>query len=416
MTTAIFGQDELQRKPFADRVVRYAIGLCDQDVLPAGRVLAIDAPWGSGKSWLALRLVERLGQESEVTPIYINAFEFDYHHDPFSVLLSAILAALRGKQSNNLIDGLKDAGAAVINAATPKGVAALFSAAGSALIPGGAALIESIGEALGDASREALKTYENVRKTNEAFRTELKRITTTGERSGSRLIVIIDELDRCRPTFALEMLERIKHLFDVQNLAFILSIHKPALQAAIEHTYGASIEASLYLRKFISLEIPLPNSTGRQSTIKSRANHFRQFLYARFGQREANNELYSPIAQFAAYFPATLRDIEYIMLLSKIAPPAFDRGFPAVYALLLWMFDKSAFEAARRSDSQFFEREYQRLIQQTSEHTDYGRLMAQAFATQVNSVTHQNSDPEHANIATSLRQACLDLDLGQLRI
>lgn len=64
----------------------------------------------------------------------------------------------------------------------------------------------------------------------------------------------IDELDRCRPTFAIELLERIKHLFDIQNIVFVLSIDKEQLEASTAAAYGSAINAPEYLRRFIDLE------------------------------------------------------------------------------------------------------------------------------------------------------------------
>ncbi|TXD80751.1 AAA family ATPase [Mitsuaria sp. TWR114] len=407
----VFGQDELQRKPFAERVIRFAIGLCDQEVLPAGRVLAIDAPWGSGKSWVATRLVEQLRLESEVTPIYINAFEFDFHHDPFSVLLSAILDATKGNgQKCGVIEGLRTAGAAVLSAASPKAVVALAAAAGSTLIPGSGALVESISEALGDASKDALKIYSEVKKTSDAFRKELGKVAKD---SKNRIIIVIDELDRCRPTFALEMLERIKHLFDVQNLVFVLAVHKPALESAIQHTYGNGIVPSLYLRKFISLEVALPNSLGRGRSLEDRARYYREFINARFGAANNDVDLLLPLVELAPYFDATLRDLEYVILLSKLAPNAMHRGFSAVYALLLWMFDRESFEQIRQGRSETFQAEYQRFAKHGNSHGNVGTLLVRALASHVSGINKTSEDLE---IIKDVRLSCRDLDLGSLRI
>ena len=73
------------------------------------------------------------------------------------------------------------------------------------------------------------------------------------EDSSKPLLFFIDELDRCRPTFAIEMLERIKHLFDVKNMVFVLSIDKKQLEAITAAVYGERIDASEYLRRFIDL-------------------------------------------------------------------------------------------------------------------------------------------------------------------
>lgn len=72
--------------------------------------------------------------------------------------------------------------------------------------------------------------------------------------SSGRLVIVIDELDRCKPTFAVEILEKIKHLFSVKNIVFLLVMHKQQLEEAIRSVYGSNIDAHTYLQKFINVE------------------------------------------------------------------------------------------------------------------------------------------------------------------
>jgi hypothetical protein len=72
---------------------------------------------------------------------------------------------------------------------------------------------------------------------------------------------MVDELDRCNPTFAVKVLERIKHLFDVPNVVFILSIDKKQLVCSVKGFYGSNeIDAEEYLRRFIDIEYNLPEA------------------------------------------------------------------------------------------------------------------------------------------------------------
>ena len=75
-------------------------------------------------------------------------------------------------------------------------------------------------------------------------------------------------MDRCRPTFAIEMLERIKHLFDVANIVFVLSVDKKQLEASTAAVYGERINAAEYLRRFIDLEYGIPLVQTKQFTKK----------------------------------------------------------------------------------------------------------------------------------------------------
>jgi hypothetical protein len=75
---------------------------------------------------------------------------------------------------------------------------------------------------------------------------------------GNRLVVIIDELDRCKPSYAVQLLERIKHYFDDVRVTFVFSINTEQLQHTIKRYYGNEFAASRYLDRFFDLRISLP--------------------------------------------------------------------------------------------------------------------------------------------------------------
>ena len=72
------------------------------------------------------------------------------------------------------------------------------------------------------------------------------------------LVIIIDELDRCKPTFAVEILEKIKHLYSVEKVIFVLVMNREQLEESIKCVYGQNIDAHTYLQKFINIEATLP--------------------------------------------------------------------------------------------------------------------------------------------------------------
>ncbi|MCP5250213.1 MAG: hypothetical protein H6939_00575 [Burkholderiales bacterium] len=73
------------------------------------------------------------------------------------------------------------------------------------------------------------------------------------------VVIFIDELDRCKPTFAIKLIERIKHFFDVPGLVFVLLMNRKQLESALEKYYGTStLDSKEYLGKFINLYLTLP--------------------------------------------------------------------------------------------------------------------------------------------------------------
>ncbi|MCE9803307.1 NTPase, partial [Raoultella ornithinolytica] len=94
----------------------------------------------------------------------------------------------------------------------------------------------------------------------------------------NKTIIIIDELDRCRPSFSTSILETIKHIFDTENVFFILVTNSVQLRASINHTYGYSIDAQKYLDKFIKYTITLPDTfkTDRQEVRRTSVEYWLQ--------------------------------------------------------------------------------------------------------------------------------------------
>ncbi|SEW38893.1 KAP family P-loop NTPase fold protein [[Clostridium] fimetarium] len=78
----------------------------------------------------------------------------------------------------------------------------------------------------------------------------------------NKLVVFIDELDRCRPDFAIRLLEKIKHFIDDDRIIFVYSINKNELCHTINKFYGNEFNSTKYLNKFFDLSFELNNSTS----------------------------------------------------------------------------------------------------------------------------------------------------------
>lgn len=103
-------------------------------------------------------------------------------------------------------------------------------------------------------ARSAWTIMPNRRKPLRNLRAACSRFIA--DNAGEKPVVFfIDELDRCRPDYSVKVLERIKHLFDLPNIIFVLSVNKKQLGHAIQGFYGtSSLDADDYLRRFIDLE------------------------------------------------------------------------------------------------------------------------------------------------------------------
>lgn len=122
---------------------------------------------------------------------------------------------------------------------------------------------------------------------------------------GERLVIFIDELDRCRPTFAVELLEQIKHYFDNDKITFVFSTNIKQLQYTIKKYYGEAFEAKRYLDKFFDLTVSL--------------NEVNVIEYFNFVNEDLRDDMYDYVCkEIVKEYNFTLRDIIKFTQINKI--------------------------------------------------------------------------------------------------
>ena len=224
-------------------------------------VIALNGEWGTGKSTFLQMWAGYLRNEGHPV-ILFDAFAHDYIADPFEALAGEILdltKTLKPAAAKDFMEVAKSAGKVLIKAGVAFGIRAATAGILDASVAADA--IEDAKDAVGDATdkmvEEALESRKKERNTFEAFRKALSELPPLLKETGKPLIFIVDELDRCKPSFALQLLERIKHFFSVPNVHFVLGVQMQQLQTSVRTAYGSDIDAQLYLQKFISLNIDL---------------------------------------------------------------------------------------------------------------------------------------------------------------
>ncbi|MEZ4745330.1 MAG: P-loop NTPase fold protein [Calditrichia bacterium] len=115
------------------------------------------------------------------------------------------------------------------------------------------------------------------------------------------MVFIIDELDRCRPTYAVELIERIKHLFLVNGIVFVLGIDREQLGNSVRSLFGNDMKVDGYLRRFIDLSYQLPN-TQPKAFIKHLFEHFGLDKY--LWEKSRKNSIYTDYDQLTAMYYA----------------------------------------------------------------------------------------------------------------
>lgn len=221
-------------------------------------VLSLDDKWGSGKTfflkrWVAAHTIEN---ECTATTVYFDAFENDYLTDPLVSLITAVSARTADSQGAT-VRNLKEVAAKLAKPA--------LSVALSVATFGAKQHLNELGDAVAEVvSGEAKDTVEDLwgaeKDRKEAVSDFKNLLSDLAEKSP--LVIVVDELDRCRPDYALNVLEIIKHFFSVPKVHFILGVNGKALENSVKARYGADIDAERYLRKFINVSFSLPREIG----------------------------------------------------------------------------------------------------------------------------------------------------------
>ena len=221
-------------------------------------VMAVDAGWGMGKTTFLKMWAQHL-RNAQFPVVMFNAWETDFAQDPFIALYSEItggLSELPGASRRIDAQRLRSAAGVVLRALPGAGLRVALSAVPHA----GSQLVHEVSPRRPTPREEVAATYQETKTALRAFRARLCQIAKAiaRENDNAPLVVMIDELDRCRPTYAIELLEAAKHLFSVDHIVFVVCLDRAQLAHSVKAVYGACFDAEGYLWRFFDIDYRLP--------------------------------------------------------------------------------------------------------------------------------------------------------------
>jgi len=264
-------RDEFQRKPIAEKVIRLLES--DTQVSP----MIIDGSWGTGKTEFCQKLIHLIeSSESSLKPVYIDAFKADHTNEPLMTVLSAILKLLPETKRPSLMEAALPVAKFGLKTTLKAGVSWVLKQDAADVADGLEEDLKIAGDQAVNYAVESLLTeHVEAEEKIETLKQALAEVS-----KDSPIVIFIDEMDRCRPSFAVAMLESIKHVFDVDNVQFVLVTNSSQLRASINHCYGNAVEAHRYLDKFIAFSFRLPDSfkPNGYTTISASKHHMRDLI------------------------------------------------------------------------------------------------------------------------------------------
>jgi hypothetical protein len=289
---------------------------------------AVNAPYGYGKTHF-LEMFKDLLEEKQEAVVYFNAWENDFSPNAYTALVAHLIEALEDylPEETNAQETLrshKENLKALEEKASHVGIALLKKTpqilASVILAHVAKNESETVRESLAEVFSEGMNTeaepthlleddlfqnHLNEKRVREAFKEQLSKFVEE-TLPKKKLYIIVDELERCKPSFAMELLEHMKHLFAVKGVVFIIGTHKAQLQHMVQKLYGPGFDGKAYLERLIPYEFPL-NPPKYEKFVEYTWNSLKPEAEA-----DTQKELREVITFYAEHFELALRDVQHI--------------------------------------------------------------------------------------------------------
>lgn len=284
-------------------------------------VIGIDSPWGTGKTHFVKMLKNYLlghyskpntneqsldvlsGSISSV--IYYDAWKNDFWDNAFEPLFDQMIQATPIKYETEKAD-VKDMLRIIpqILCIGARGIAAKQVEKyidSDALKEMGDACKKGFDIAHSDTAQTE-HFFPEYRQFRDAI-TALRVILSKSIEKNGKTVIIVDELDRCRPPFAVQTLEIVKHLFNVDGLVFVFSLDIHQLSHCVKLVYGSDFDAVGYLERFFNYLSLLPRSNNKKV--------IRTFL-SEFGMEE-KQEVIAAFSTIISQYSLSLREARTVL-------------------------------------------------------------------------------------------------------
>ncbi|WP_323935350.1 KAP family P-loop NTPase fold protein [Aeromonas veronii] len=256
----ILSADRLDRARYAEFLTNYLAAEGKQ----RNYVLNLNAEWGAGKTWFIKRWYMEL--KAHYPTVYIDAWQQDFSDDPLLTVISSIIDQLKmiaGKE-NPIPEGMRQRLLGLFKVGGKLALKAAIKKAG--LEEDDFSLEGEDANLLVDALCSNQKErYESIQYLKQEIRQWVEGAVALGKgKLDYPAFILIDELDRCRPSYAVEMLETIKHIFDIPKVVFVLATDTEQLEHAIKVIYGEGFDAQNYLGRFFQRRFTLNRKSRRE--------------------------------------------------------------------------------------------------------------------------------------------------------
>lgn len=307
---------KLGRKIEARKLKRYIENI--HEGRNGSHILNIDAKWGEGKTHFLKLWKNELSINHLV--VYWDAWQTDFSDDPLVSFFYTLNTAIEEYATSTTGSRIRQFLTKELNLATLcNDVLRVSSRSYMALhgINGEIDIQNLVTTYLMDDKRDTLIAYKQDRKHIEALENALIELSKKIGRCQSQslpIFILIDELDRCRPIYALTLLERVKHLFNVKGFQFIIATDTEQLQHTVKSVYGIGFDAKRYLKRFFDIQYSFPDAEPEVHAkyLFDQSNSIlRKYLFIPRRSNSNPTSLWAPdsiFCDFSLFFKWSMRD------------------------------------------------------------------------------------------------------------
>ena len=275
--------DLLDRGEFIDQLIRVAETLSENK---KNACYALNGEWGVGKTFVLNVFEERIrayGREGSTLSRYLvfhyNCWQYDYYEEPLLAIIATIL-----DQIDKQVTLLPPKTVEMIKAILKTVGISILGKAHDIFKENTGVDLSKVGEIIKNSADFSARQIRNTKQFDSYFdlkQTLQKLSDTMGDLAKEQTVVlVVDELDRCLPEYAIKVLERLHHIFDdVPNFQVVLAVDKQQLENTVTQIYGESVSVERYLDKFIDFEVKLVVGEVSDDIKVVYAQYFNSFIY-----------------------------------------------------------------------------------------------------------------------------------------
>jgi KAP family P-loop domain len=218
--------------------------------------LGIFGEWGSGKTTLMEMIRRRLENDGRVKAVWFNAWKYDSKEVIWNALIQKIFYVMRSDEDVRHTTDLEAFRKRVGDVA--KGLAIYAGKVATRLVPGGIVREEDVDAVVGLLATSATdETFDFINRFEENFNALVEEYVGDGF-----LVVFVDDLDRCLPENAINVMEALKLYLDQARCIFVIGAESGIIEEGIRQRYKSNVRLSAedYLDKIVQLPFMLPQA------------------------------------------------------------------------------------------------------------------------------------------------------------